>query len=195
MSALARVDKLWFRERLREKEWTQQKLAEWLELDKAAVTRMLNGERQVGLAEASKIAKGLGLDLRETIEHLGVGLPPKRETVPLLGHVDAGGVALLDGVGTRVYSGALPGADAALRVLGGALDGWNLLYTPRSGLNAGDIGSLGVVTVAGGMVFVGVLSQSATLETGHYLLEKLDGRVLRVLAVTVSPVVGMLPSG
>lgn len=59
----------WFRLKLREKGRSASALAAFLGLDKSAVSRLLNGGRDVSAEEQDKIAQFLGVDVAEVAMH------------------------------------------------------------------------------------------------------------------------------
>ena len=67
----------WFRTKLTEKRRSQRQLARHLELDPAAITLMLRGERRMQLEEARSIAAFLGEPVTDVLR--AAGLPLKDE--------------------------------------------------------------------------------------------------------------------
>ena len=63
------IDKPWFLEQLEKKGKNATDLAKFLGLDKSAVSRMLKGERPMKVHEQDKVARFLGVSLREIAAH------------------------------------------------------------------------------------------------------------------------------
>jgi len=150
---VADVNKAWFVGRLDEKEWSLRELARRMGLDVSAVSLMFDGKRKMTAAEAGKIAHLLGLPVQDVLANAGVDVSgAKSQSVALRGWVDPGGWVSMGGVmGPATVSGPVgePGLEA-LRVQGGALDGWVLFYRHQSpGVRPEAIGKLCVVQEAG----------------------------------------------
>jgi transcriptional regulator with XRE-family HTH domain len=69
------IDSEWFFARLKQRSASMRALARSLELDASAVSRMLNGARQMSAEEQDKIAVFLGVDRNEVAAHRGAGFP------------------------------------------------------------------------------------------------------------------------
>ena len=66
------VDKDWFHRRLQDGKKSVRGLARHLELDPSAVSRMLSGQRKMGIDEATAIARFIGEPVNEVLSHAGV---------------------------------------------------------------------------------------------------------------------------
>ena len=81
------VDREWFRQRLEDIQMSQRKLAKHLELDPAAVTLMLRGERRITTAEAQQIAGLFAVPVTEILRRAGVDVRDDVRKVPLTGYL------------------------------------------------------------------------------------------------------------
>lgn len=63
------IDKVWFSQQLKRKGRSQADLARFLNLDRSAVTRMLNGERNMSVEEQDRIAEYLDVPVGDVALH------------------------------------------------------------------------------------------------------------------------------
>ena len=68
---IEKVDTRWFQDRLADKRLSQRQLAARMNLDPAAVSLMLRGRRKMSAAEAAEIARYLGVEVDEVLNHAG----------------------------------------------------------------------------------------------------------------------------
>ena len=88
---MRRMDKRWIQGRLKDLGKTQSGLAAHLGLASARITEILNGERNVRLAEAIQIAEYLEIPFNDLAHRLGHSLErPKGTTIKVVGRVGAG---------------------------------------------------------------------------------------------------------
>ncbi len=64
-----RIDKAWFSQQLKKRGGSQADLARFLRLDRSAVTRMLNGERNMSVEEQDRIAEYLDVPVGDVALH------------------------------------------------------------------------------------------------------------------------------
>lgn len=72
---MGEIDTRWFQDRLADKRLSQRKLASMMNLDPAAVSLMFRGKRKMSAAEASEIAKLLGVEASEVLMRAGADAP------------------------------------------------------------------------------------------------------------------------
>jgi len=65
------IDSAWFRNVLARRRESLRALARFMQMDAAAVSRMLNGQRGMSAAEQDKVAAFLGIGLSEVAAHRG----------------------------------------------------------------------------------------------------------------------------
>ena len=63
------IDKAWFSQQLKRKGKSQADLARFLDLDRSAVTRMLNGDRHMSVEEQDRIAEYLEIPVGDVALH------------------------------------------------------------------------------------------------------------------------------
>ena len=81
------VDRDWFRARLVDIQMSQRKLAKHLDLDPAAVTLMLRGERRITAPEAQQIAELFSVPVTEILRRAGVDVRDDVRKVHLSGYL------------------------------------------------------------------------------------------------------------
>ena len=136
-NAQTRMNTMFFKNRLADRKITQRKLAALLQLDPAAITLMLRGERRMQPAEAQIIAEVLGLPITQVLREAGIPVTEDVSTVPIAGSVDSSGRITLMPVGTHEMIAAPPdvprdGYALQMRAFGDAQDGWVLYVSDAS---------------------------------------------------------------
>lgn len=125
----------WFRERLADRELSQRGLAKLLDLDPAAVSLMLRGQRRMTPQEAKRLADILGAPVTEVLRRAGVQVNDDVQRVSVTGYADAEGIVTL--FPSKTYD-CVPGpADCPagthgiqVRSPGMPQDGWLLFCSP-----------------------------------------------------------------
>lgn len=128
------MNRIFFTNRLRDRQISQRKLAKELGLDPAAVTMMFKGGRRMQPNEAQTIASMLGLSVTEVLREAGVPIKDGVQSVPIAGSVDARGVITLMPSSTHEMATApedVPrdGYALQMRAFGDAQDGWVLFFS------------------------------------------------------------------
>lgn len=156
-----KIDKQWFVTQLRNQEKTATQLSKYLKLDPSAVSRMLNSERRMTMAEAAKTAHFLGQPVTTVMERAGIPLselnPRDTGMVRIFGTVDADGRIDMQPPREAPYVQAppdLPAHGVALRLLAEHTPqehahGWVVYYEPTPDVPVDAIGRLCVVHVEG----------------------------------------------
>lgn len=85
----------WFRQVLASKKLSQRRLAALLELDPAAVSLMLRGQRRMTNEEAHQIGIILGVKTTEVLRQAGIAVSDDVRHVKVTGHVDKDEVVTL----------------------------------------------------------------------------------------------------
>ena len=143
----------WFKERLADKHLTQRKLAKELELDPAAVSLLLRGQRRMQMDEAPAIAQLLGVPLAEVLTAAGIDADAgAKGSVPVIGWADdAGEVHMKRPEGPRKVAAPLGMPEAAVAIryqTRGPTDGWVAFYVPTAEVASDAIGQVCVVKLA-----------------------------------------------
>ena len=115
---------------------------------------MLSGKRKMSAAEASDVARLLGVPVDEVMRHAGIAVPANTErSVPVTGWVDDRGhvhFGRARGPQTAVAPPDVGSGCQALRVQGaGAMEGWLVFYRPSDGVSLEAAGRLCVVRAVG----------------------------------------------
>lgn len=154
-----KMNTAFFRNRLRDRQITQRKLATALGLDPAAVTLMLKGQRRIRSEEAQKIADLLGLPITEVLREAGIPIRDGVSTLPIQGSVDANGRITLMPAGTHEMTTApedVPrdGYALQMRAFSDAHDGWLLFAADASSSPELHLDRLCAVSVSDGRALV-----------------------------------------
>ena len=85
MGQSTQPDKVWFQRKFADAGMSQRRLAALMELNHAAVSLALQGERKLTLDEAATLARLLGEPFEEIVRRMGIAVPAPRGAV-LLNH-------------------------------------------------------------------------------------------------------------
>lgn len=85
----------WFRGLIADKKLSQRKLAAMMDLDPAAVSLMLRGQRGMSPEEAHRMSQILGVTTTEVLRQAGVAVTDDVRTVSISAWVNEGGVVTL----------------------------------------------------------------------------------------------------
>lgn len=143
---MAKVDKIWFQDRIRDRKLSQRRLAFLMDMDPAAMSLMLSGRRRMSTEETNIMARHLGVSVQEVMEHAGIR-PHKIKTVPAKFGVSGGGV-----LKRLKKQEKLEAPDGVPNCIGIVCDDksspyykWELYYVERKAVGADCIGYLCVV--------------------------------------------------
>ena len=87
-----KVNTKWFKDRLAQRDLSMRKLAKLMDLDPAAVSRMLRGQRDMTKLEANKISGLLTVPVTEVLRQAGVPVTEDSRALALKARVDASGM-------------------------------------------------------------------------------------------------------
>jgi transcriptional regulator with XRE-family HTH domain len=136
----------WFRRQLQDKHLSQRGLAKLLNIDPAAVSLMLRGQRRMTLAEAHRISEILGVATSEVLREAGIPTDDGIKRVPISGICGSEGIVQL--LAARTHEKVVAPADVPsdayaiqCREPGHCKDGWLLFISaaqqdPRERLEA-----------------------------------------------------------
>lgn len=157
----AAINTRWFKDRMADRQLTQRKVAKELDLDPAAVSLMLRGQRKIQIEEAPAMAELLGVPLADVLTAAGIDADAgAKGAVAVVGWVDdAGEVHMKRPEGPRKVAAPLgmPAAAVAVRYqTRGPTDGWMAFYVPMTEVAADAVGQVCVVKLASkeGGVFI-----------------------------------------
>ena len=194
-----RMNTLFFKNRLRDRDISQRKLAQLLKLDPAAITLMFRGERRMQPSEAKVIAELLGLPITQVLREAGIEVTDDVQPVPIAGSVDSTGRITLMPVNTheRISAPAdVPREGYALqmRAFGDAQDGWMLFVSDSSSAPDDHLDRLCAVSVKDGRAVVAFVRRGYRQGLHNLMLwpsrEPLHDQAL----ASVSPILWLKPS-
>lgn len=135
MPTKPRMQTAWFRNQLSDRRLSQRGLARLLDLDPAAVSLMLRGQRRITPLEAKRIADVLGLPTTEVLRRAGVPVQDDVQRVAVTGYADADGIVTL--FPSKTHDSCVGPADCPagtygiqVRAPGQPQDGWLLFVSP-----------------------------------------------------------------
>lgn len=198
------IDRDWFMDRLAARNASVRGLARHVGLDPSAMSRLINGKRQLQTKEVTAIASFLGAEPDEVLRRVGIATPaPKGVTIGAI--VDEAGkvqglqepVALPPGVIERAAVGVKDVSTlraAQVRVQGeGPLSMWDdavVLYQETSDV-AQAIGTLAVVETTKGEHLLAHVDRAR--KTGEATLRSPGGKAREVAIRSASPVLSVVP--
>lgn len=173
----------WFRQVLASKKLSQRKLAALMELDPAAISLMLRGQRRMTNEEAHQMGIILGVKTTEVLRQAGIAVSDDVRHVKVTGHVDKGEVVTL--FPRRTHDKVVGPADCpegtyALqkRAPGHPHDGWMLFVSPAEDDPRAHLGELCCVALENGEHIVAFLQRGYRSGTFN-LINGADGQSLR----------------
>lgn len=125
----------WFRQLLATRKLSQRGLAKLLELDPAAVSLMLRGQRKMTNEEAHQVSLILGVPITEVLRQAGIEVTEDVRRVKVTGHIDEDAKVTL--FPKRTQDKVIGPADCPegtyalqMRTPGGTKDGWMMFVSP-----------------------------------------------------------------
>ncbi|MES2348474.1 MAG: helix-turn-helix transcriptional regulator [Pseudomonadota bacterium] len=182
MTKTKAVDARWFKDRLADKQISQRQFAKMLGLDPSAITRFLDGDRNLSMDEAVAFATICGVTLDDVMRRTGVKLPSAngKGAAPVVGWVDDRGIIHQDGADAAHRTVPLPPecpADSvavrykAPESASSVMDGWLYYYTRTERVPPEAIGKICVVQVKAGPAMLVHLRKGYT--SGTYSIRPL----------------------
>ncbi len=136
----------WFKDKFTDLGLSQAGFAKMLEMDPSNLSLLLHGKRRMRVAQASEIARLLGVPISDVIRNAGglnakLGRNARIRTLPLVGWADVKGVVTLDWTARESFvdfDADLPPTTAAIQwrtagTAGELWDGWTLAILPPRG--------------------------------------------------------------
>lgn len=87
-----KINTVWFKDRLAERDMSMRRLAKLLELDPSAVSLMLRGRRVMTADEANRISGLLTIPVTEVLAQAGIPIEEDRRQLQIKATIDARGV-------------------------------------------------------------------------------------------------------
>lgn len=193
------MDTLWFRDKLKDKKLSQRGLAKLLELDPAAVSLMVRGQRKMTPHEAHQISVILGIPLLEIMRRAGIDVTEDVRKAPIAAHMDSYGnvVAMPNGTHDTATSPAdCPVGTYAVQVRAhtSIKDGWLLFVTPAQNDPADHLDQLCSCATKSGKQLMGVIRRGYRRDTQNLILWPSNETVFDADLVWVSPVLWIKPA-
>lgn len=188
----------WFRQLMASKKLSQRQLARLLDLDPAAVSLMLRGQRKMTNQEAHQISVILGMPITEVLRQAGIEVLDDVRRVNVTGYIDADAVVTL--FPRRTYDKVVGPADCpegtyALqkRTPNSPQDGWMYFVSPSEDEPRAHLGQLCCTALDNGEHLVCFLQRG--YRTGTFNLIRCTGKIERTDAnvVWASPVLWVKP--
>lgn len=172
----------WFRQLLATRKLSQRGLAKLLELDPAAVSLMLRGQRKMTNEEAHQVSIILGVPITEVLRQAGIEVSDDVRRVKVAGYVDAQSEVTLFPKRThdRVVGPAdCPDGTYALQVRNAQSpqDGWMLFISPSEDDPRAHLGQLCCVALSSGEHMISFVQRG--YRSGTFNLVRQTGDVLR----------------
>lgn len=152
----------WFRQKLAERKLSQRQLAKQMDLDPAAVSLMLRGQRRMTNEEAHFIAGRIGVPMTEVLRQAGIDVLDDVRAVPIRASMnDHGAITLFpDKTYERVHGPAdCPTGTHAIQVRAptSVQDGWLLFISPAQQEPGELLDRICLVTIKGGQQCIAVI--------------------------------------
>lgn len=193
------MDTLWFKDKLKDKKLSQRGLAKLIELDPAAVSLMLRGQRKMTPHEAHQISVILGVPILEVMRRAGIDVTEDVRKAPIAAHMDSYGnvVAMPNGTHDTVSSpGDCPVGTYAVQVRAhtSMKDGWLLFITPAQNAPEDHLDQLCSCATKAGKQLMGVIRRGYRRDTQNLILWPSDETIFDADLVWVSPVLWIKPA-
>ena len=172
----------WFRQLLATRKLSQRGLAKLLDLDPAAVSLMLRGQRKMTNEEAHQISMILGVPITEVLRQAGIEVTDDVRRVKVTGHVDKVGMVTLFPKRTHdkvVGPADCPEGTYALQIRNPASpkDGWMFFVSPSEDDPRAHLGQLCCVALTTGESVVAFVQRG--YRSGTFNLVRGSGEMLR----------------
>lgn len=189
----------WFKRQLQDKHLSQRGLAKLLDLDPAAVSLMLRGQRRMTLKEAHRIAEILGVATTEVIREAGIPVDDGIRRVPISGICGSEGIVQL--LAARTHEKTIAPADVPsdsyaiqLRQPGHCKDGWLMFISAAQQEPIDRLESMNLCALHDGSQVLAYVRRGYRKETYNLTLITDAAKLLQDQLVTwASPVLWIRP--
>ena len=201
------TDKHWFLSVLKDKKSSMRKLADFMELDVSAVSRIFDGKRQLKTEEAAKIAQFIGVSIAEVMERtdLGVRIDGPASPIPLAAVISGDGsfkktqensvlpvdVAERAQAAMRPHRGKITAAQIRARSGPIAFLDDAVVLMGDSQSMTGIAGMLAVCHPVTGSQFIARIDRAR--KTGEAIICGVDGKSREVVLKSISPILAIIP--
>lgn len=173
----------WFRQVLASKKLSQRRLAALMELDPAAISLMLRGQRRMTNEEAHQMGIILGVKTTEVLRQAGIAVSDDVRHVKVTGHIDEDAVVTLFPKRTHdkvVGPADCPEGTYALqtRTPGHPKDGWMIFVSPAEDDPRAHLGQICCVALENGEHVIAFIQRGYRSGTFN-LIQASTGKALR----------------
>jgi plasmid maintenance system antidote protein VapI len=172
----------WFRQLLATRKLSQRGLAKLLELDPAAVSLMLRGQRKMTNEEAHQVSLILGVPITEVLRQAGIEVTEDVRRVKVAGHLDEQSTVTL--FPKRTHDKVIGPADCPegtyalqVRASSSPTDGWMMFVSPSEDDPRAHLGQLCCVALDNGDHVVAFVHRG--YRSGTFNLVHSSAKVLR----------------
>lgn len=172
----------WFRQQMAARKLSQRGLAKLMELDPAAVSLMLRGQRRMTNAEAHQMSLILGVPITEVLRQAGIEVLDDVRRVKVTGYVDKDSSVTL--FPKRTHDKVIGPADCPegtyalqIRIPNSTKDGWMYFVSPSEDDPRQHLGLLCCVAIATGEHMVGFVNRG--YRSGTFNLVRGSGEATR----------------
>lgn len=190
----------WFRQLLAAKKLSQRKLAKLMELDPAAISLMLRGQRRMTNAEAHQMSIILGVAITEVLRQAGIEVIDDVRRVKVTGYIGKDNAVTLFPKRTHdkvVGPADCPEGTYALQVRnpGNVRDGWMFFISPAEEDPRAHMGQMCCVALENGEHIMAIVQRGYRSGTFN-LINGSTGEALRTDASVVwaSPILWIKPT-
>lgn len=190
------IDTAWFKQKLRQKGLTQERVAHFLKTDDSAIYRILYGLRAIWIYEAVVFARLLDVSVFEIMQRAGAEPFAEALSLPIIGSLNGSLDLTLSNKYPPVTS--IPVMEqSAVGVIcddtASPYHGWIFVYVPADVIQSSAVGRLAMVTLPTGKRVIRFLKNG--LHAGIFDLAPLGGPSLSNFAVyAASPVLFIRPA-
>lgn len=193
------MNTIWFRDRLKAMELSQRGLAKMLDIDAAAVSYMLRGQRKMTLQEANRIAQILGVPASEVMRQAGIKVDDGIKRVPVAGVCDSSGHITL--LAARTHEKVIAPADVPadsyaiqVRSPGHTKDGWMFFVASEQREPREQIDSMCLCALQDGTQVLAYVRRGYRKDAFNLTLSTDSGKLLQDQQVSwASPVLWIKP--
>lgn len=188
----------WFRQQLASRKLSQRGLAKIMELDPAAVSLMLRGQRKMTNPEAHQLSTILGVPITEVLRQAGIEVTDDVRRVPISGFADEDGLVSLMPNGTHEFvvgPADCPNGTIAIQMRSptSIKDGWLLFVSPAQDEPVTHMDRLCSVALANGKQVIAVLRRGYRRGTHNLIVWPSDKVWSDAEVVWAAPVLWMKP--
>jgi len=196
---LAPMNTDWFRQQLAARKMSQRGLAKLMDLDPAAVSLMLRGQRRMTNAEAHQISGVIGSPITEVLRQAGIEVNDDIRRAKVVGYADESGLVTLFPRKTHdkvVGPADCPEGTYAIQIRAPSMpqDGWMLFVSPAEQTATENLDKLCAVALETGEQIISVLRRGYRSGTHNLVIYPTFNVRQDCKVVWAAPVLWIKPS-